>query len=614
MHSSKLGQYSFKSVTTLVLLALWVASVAFVVFSSRGGANAIEIQSGDYALHMIAVEGYHHTATSAQEPLPDVAEMNTYPRWSHATVGYSSAVLGISPLQSIQIWDLILIVSGCLILALRVVQSADERPSYIGIVVCVLFLLASSYAGFGFSGHVEGNFFFPQLFGTVLAMGCLLLLQRVNLDVLIAGGVIFLVGGLCLPNIHLLPAIWFTLAALIHLVLTGNNWKKAIATCCVVGLACLYIWFGGSGSSMLKMANNNGAFLTSFGDLKAYGDHPANVITHVVFVVAIVIYFKYAKSTWQTARSRLIPYSGLIAVSILVIAQAALYFLRDQGSVYAIMKYSYIFSCEIAVLLISTAKTTAVSSSRVPKTIGPEIVLLLIVCALFLAQRPFISTPYDQTTLIKVREKLVELRGTLDPNNRKYPQFSSFEYPVNFYLALAVMRIPEDKRTVDWIRRGAMGEEQFTWPADKGMDPLLGEDLKKMPAPSAHYAYTVQLRTTLPLEESMPSAVKVPRHSVVNVEIVMPYLEDFSLAKQLPGKKGEVTFGLHAFDASGKSIFEGRNTLERVQTDKGIVLQTKIMLDDLPPSAIRLDFSPVQEWITWFCWKEKPNLTQIYLD
>jgi hypothetical protein len=65
---------------------------------------------------------------------------------------------------------------------------------------------------------------------------------------------------------------------------------------------------------------------------------------------------------------------------------------------------------------------------------------------------------------MEMRERLLRVKGTFDPGHRGYPQFSSFDYDRNFYLAAAVMRIPLDGRTFRWLLRGAVGEDVFVWP------------------------------------------------------------------------------------------------------------------------------------------------------
>jgi hypothetical protein len=59
---------------------------------------------------------------------------------------------------------------------------------------------------------------------------------------------------------------------------------------------------------------------------------------------------------------------------------------------------------------------------------------------------------------------LLALQPTIDPGERFYPQFPSLDYDQNYYLAIAVMRIPHDQRTIRWLLRGATGETPLALP------------------------------------------------------------------------------------------------------------------------------------------------------
>ena len=146
---------------------------------------------------------------------------------------------------------------------------------------------------------------------------------------------------------------------------------------------------------------------------------------------------------------RLIPYSGTIAIIVLICLQSALYCGLHQGSIYAIVKYSYLLAIEGALLISSIGPFLRIDSEKL--LLRTPAFKLSCVILFFCAQGPVFMTLDDQTSLMQMRNKLLRVEGTLDRNHRTYPQFPGVDYDRRFYLASAVMRIPRDQRTLSWL-------------------------------------------------------------------------------------------------------------------------------------------------------------------
>jgi hypothetical protein len=309
---------------------------------------------------------------------------------------------------------------------------------------------------------------------------------------------------------------------------------------------------------------------------------------------------------WQTIRHTLVPYSGLIAASTLVCLQGISYLTLRRGSVYAVTKYTYLLALEVSVLVVSVRQPFMDGMGRFLRqhsswaSIGCVIVF-------FGAQGPFIATPYNQTLLMKVRDRLLDLGITYNPQHPVYPQFSAFDYDRNYYLAISVMRIPRDDRTNRWLLGGAVGEEAFTWPTSGPFGrPPLGEDPAMSVAPSKYYGYTAHL-TPAEGKQLAPMTFQMRRPDILTVNINAPYQQRFKLATSIPAPKGFVILGYRTFDKASKPIEEGRSLLIR----EGSTWHARIRLSRMPPSLGAIEFSPVHEYITWFYWQQQPNISRL---
>lgn len=596
-----------------MLLAMLVVNLA-----SDFGRNSVEINSGDFGLHMIAVETVYHnnlaTSTLNEKPL-DGGDMATYPQWSHFLVGYTAALMEADPLRVMQVWISVFLVLGALIMALRLVFVKQTLPTFPAMLSLVFYLATCAYIGFGLSGHIERNFFFPQFIGTVVAIGAYDIFWRLKLNPYIAIMLVLVVGILILPNMHLIPSLWFTLAALITIFFQAERLWLATLLCFSAGLICLYAWTGhgvGSGLAMIKMADINGWLLTRYGILSHSGIECIIGMALIFLTLAIIVIAALRSGPWDLIRLKFVPHSGLFAVCLLITAQLFMYLVMKQGSIYAITKYFYLLATELAVLIAVLNKPVVIGFNSYIKG-HYSLYSTICIILLFIAQAPILWAPYDQSKLMQVRSKLVSVRKTLDPYNRVYPQFTAFDYAQNFYLAVAVMRIPSDTRTANWIQRGAIGETSFEWPDGYGIDASLGDDPAKRLYPRLKYEYSISLKSDKSIVEMAPGALILKRPDYLHVEIIMRYHDDFKLATNFLGRKGEVAFGIQAFDDANGRLIERRSLLVRKQTPQGVILSTDIQLTDLPSSVSRIDFGPVQEYVTWFSSQSPTNYSRFVI-
>ena len=597
-----------------IIFAVWLVSVLACMATSHFGRYAIATMSGDWAGHMLLAETYFHNVK-----LPDNSPLKwadeglegglaaNYPHLSSSAVAVIAYYFDLNPLRSIQAWSLVLLLTGCLFTAIRVVYVRKHMLSSGTLLLTAAWLAACSYCGFGLRGHVQENFFFAQFFGTVLAICGLAILQRHRpIGPLTLLGVI-LWGGIVLPNSHLVPAIWFILAAVLQIFLVEERVRRALVECGIVIVACGVLATGPASTAMLQAANHNGWLLIRFCQLSEHPVCLAAGLGLVLLVIAAALGRLLQTHRGQALRAALVPYCGLIAVSGLIILQGTLLLALHRGSIYAVAKYIYIVALEMAMLVSSIELPLREAADRFlqPHRSWAKAVCVVI---LFLAQAPFIGTPYDQELLMQVRERMMQLGIRYNPEHRVYPQFPALDYPRNFYLAIGVMRIPRDSRTWRWLRGGGQGEESFAWPMNNpyGLPPL-GEEAAMVVASNFDYSYTVRVTDGEGKALSTAAPVKLP--VVLKIDMDVPHANQFKLAPQIPATKGFVSLGYLLLDKSFKQITEGRSVI----TGVGTKWHSEIVFQKLPPEVAAIEFSPVHELITWFFSKQPPDMQRIVL-
>lgn len=415
---------------------------------------------------MAAVETFYHNGALSPQQQPLDNPMGKYPEWSFRLVASMARLLDLNPLRSIQIWAIVWLILGCYVIAVRLSFLGNTPPPGT-IVITAAYLAICAFLGFGIRGHIEGNFFFGQLGGTVLAVAGLTVIQCFIADATVTSLFTVLLGGIVLPNFHLVPAVWLTAAGMIVIILRTPDRKLALLCSFLVGIINVLSWAPQGGSRMAEISNNNGWFLTRLGQLSDRGPAVAVGLGAVLLILLFAFIRLLQRRPAAGIFMSLVPYAGTIAVCLLICLQSAIYLGWQRGSVYAITKYLYLLAGEGAVVLISLRLPAPGLENAVFR--NPALATVASVLLLFCAQGPFMATPDDQTSLMNVREKLLHVRASFNPEHRTYPQIPGLDFDRNYYLAIAIMRIPLDGRTDAWLRRGTVGEEAFVWPAQAQM-------------------------------------------------------------------------------------------------------------------------------------------------
>jgi hypothetical protein len=466
-----------------ILVGIWAFFVFIALWMCQFGRYAIPATSGDFALNMQGIETRYYNATlpAGQSPL-DSGDAEHYPHWSFDLVAHTALFLDLNPLRAQQVWISIALVSGAFLVALRLMFVPARPPSVMGVLLAAVFLAACAFMGFGLPGHVVQNFFFAALFGTVLAIGAFTLLEHIRstrVGVLIG---IIIVGGIVLPNVHLAPAVWFISSALLFIFFEEINIKLAVLKCIVVGGITTFFLMQTEGATMIQHSQNNGWFVTRLGNITLDGASVAIVLSIVLLLVLVALLIRIRNGGAGTVRQRLAPYSGLLAVCGLICLQGSLHVFLNQGSVYAVVKYSYLLVIEVAALVASIRWP---SIGRVEEWFNrnPDSSRILAVLLLFVAQMPFVDVSYDQTTLMKYRERLLEIRDSIDYGRHQFPQFSGLGLTRNYYLAVAVMRIPRDAAMAEWLKRDGQGADPFVLPGGNAVASAVREKEVAPPPP-----------------------------------------------------------------------------------------------------------------------------------
>jgi hypothetical protein len=573
----------FNKQSSVLLLLVYVLLICSVLVQSRMGRYATPILGVDWAHHMSLVETlYSDGDRDVNDRIGNLAEMSGYPDGSHWAVVYLANFCHISPLQSIQIWVGVLTLTASFLLVLKwnlYIHSLPGHNIWLRYVLLAAWALFAAYMGVNASGHTASNFFFAQLFGTVIAIGVHYLLQRGGLHGTIRVCLVIVTAGVLLPNIHLLPAVWFLTASLLCLFAEAETLSQRLRTCiAVVGTVGACWWTNTSVWRMVKIAENNGDFVIRSGIVKSSAI--------ILFPTALVLLCAVWALVWtqrtglMTARRYLSQTSGLISVLVLVLLQATTLLIAGRQGTYSLAKYLYFLSFEVPAILVFVPVPFEKYlfprfGSFSSKTWTPVALGLLFLC-----QAPFVSYVYDQTTLLRVRDKLVDYRSRYMGGDRKYPEFPELSPPMNYYLATGLMRIPRDQRTEAWfVGSHATG--------DRSIEPAA------LTSAAGKYDYR------LTLTESDRSQLGSGLPERLHFAVVIPQVSSFAFARALPTKRGEVALGYHAINKTGVVLYEGRSILSAIPGTKG-GFESYVATNTLPPGAVALRVGIVEENITWF--------------
>jgi hypothetical protein len=175
---------------------------------------------------------------------------------------------------------------------------------------------------------------------------------------------------------------------------------------------------------------------------------------------------------------------------------------------------------------------------------------------------------------------------------RRYPQFQGFPAGANYYLAIGVLEIPTDARTMRWyVEKSTTGEADLS----------LGQVI-----PAKCYRYSITLfngqQRKLPAGELGATYIgKIgPSLFPIVARVALPFGSTFQIAEKLPVGPAEVALGYVLRAPDGRPLREERSVLRPVRAGETTLFSATIPAPETEPSATSIDIGLVQERITWF--------------
>jgi hypothetical protein len=501
--------------------------------------------------------------------------MALYPDWPHRAVALAATNFGISAIQALSLISSLLIILGSILAAIRIVRSTNGYASVLTVVSIGVALYSLTSIGLSLSGHIRYNYFYPQLFSTVAALAFFYVLDSYEQQTISALVLIVVVGGIILPNLHLIGALWFSTAALIRTLTvtpSGVTWRRAgrIAAGAAILLA---VWkLSPAVSSMIEISGNNGEFDIASGAESASIIYTLFGVGALLLASAVVVELRKGGLLWGVVYR----HSGLIAILGLGLSQVVVWSFRQAGSPYAVLKYAYILAFEICSTVAYLAAETDAPTARQLKPMA----LLGLTAFFFLLQDPFLNYTIDQGPLIRfyagLNSKWQELRSV---QPRRYPQFPFFSIPQNYYLAISALRYPRDAITENWaLNTSNSGVEALSWDSAA--------------FPPAWYAGSIRLGSGLDSRVSTPGRVEI--------EVELAQGERFEVANRIPAKPGEIVVGFRMYGAAGEQLHEGRALLVAKSGSARRRYTSTLELAEFRSRAHRVEVGVVHEFISWF--------------
>jgi hypothetical protein len=452
------------TILPVVAMAIWCRHL--VVQSDYGRAITTLINV-DWAHTLALVESY------ALDNFRDVShgnlgEMSVYPPFSHWTVATVARWCDAPPpqvLQNLSLASLVLGCAGCACLWTRACMKPGTRP--LAAVLSLIALGLASWWGLGFSGMLVPNFFFPQAFGTTLAIITFLVVDAVaRKGKWVSRSFALALSLPCLWLLlatHLVPSCWFAGAVILSLSLRIHGWRirvpAGLALAAVFG--SLVVMSPGL-AGMRSIAGNDGLML--FHGFQEFSDHQLALIGRwsLFIVCGWTVYrlFTARRSFWVNVADQAAP----LAAFAVFFVQWALFGLAGQGSAYAVKKTLLMVGPTFSLLFLDLGRRAdpSLSTGLWARGRGPLVAGLF--AASFFAQRLEMNSPYDQRPLFEARRALLPYRYRIftTPTGRAYPQ--SMQPVMNYYLAIAVLGYPRDADTMGWFLEGTQGRTPLELP------------------------------------------------------------------------------------------------------------------------------------------------------
>jgi len=538
---------------------------------------------------------YSDGARDIHDPLGNLKEMSAYPDLSHWMVVYVAKFLAINPLAALQLWVGVLCITAALLVALKL----DQCVSTLGLTSAVLprvlmlgWLGVATGLGLSLPGHITFNFFFAQLFGTVIAVAAYLWITRVKMPEPVLYCIIICFGGIVLPNAHLVPSVWFVLASVIYVAGTRETWRGRATGVGSFLLPVGLCWYSNPAvMQMIRIAGATGGdFVLRTGVIRSVAS--VGVVSLLGAVLVIWVLLRVRRMQSVRIVDVISSQSGLIAVVALMLVQTLIVVVGGRGDAYGVAKYLYIFCLEFPSGICLACAVLGLGAGQNRGVRWQNAVSWASLALFFTFQAPFPRFPYDQSNLIEISNALRENRKVMKLEGRRYPQFGVLTSAMNYYLAIGILRIPRDAQTMRWfVEAHGTGESPLppNWLAQAG----------------STYAYQLSLD-----KGAVEDALKTGRDILVHVKI--PNASKFRLANRLPTKAGEVVLGYRWVDKKGETLVEGRSILRNEDgSPEEFVANIPGKKPSENTSALRVGV--VQEGIDWFNTKQGRALEEVRL-
>ena len=447
----------------LILAAIYVFLVLMVIVQSKSGRLATPLLGVDWAHSMTLIETLYSDGTrDLNDAAGNLQEMSKYPDMSHWAVVYLAKVLEISPLFAIQIMVGVLCITGAFLVALKLELWAQMSPSLISRALVLVWLGITVAVGLNLQGQIKYNFFFAQLFGTVIAIAANLIVTRVRMPEPLLLSTIICFAGIVLPNAHLVPTVWFLLSSMIYLCGKHETWsRRAILAAAVLAPVGLSWFVNPSVMQMIRIGGAGGDFWLSTVLVRS-----SIYIALVCLLSAGVLIFVLMRSRRADASKQwsemISSQAGFVAVVFLLITQI-LVVMVGRGEVYSVAKYLYIFCLEFPSVIYLAASVLGPKSKQQLTTRWQSALSWAAMGLFFLFQLPYPAFTYDQTALVEITDSLRENSKVKKLQERGYPQFEGLSSAMNYYLAIGILRLPRDARTMHWfVEAHGVGETPLT--------------------------------------------------------------------------------------------------------------------------------------------------------
>lgn len=453
----------------LAIIAGLIFLTVIGVLMSHGGQQGISGRGADWAHHLSLIEtllqdGNRETIKTTGR----LGEMAVYPPLTHWMCALVSRLFHLPPPRMLQLLCLFWAYAGCLLLGIRYVRAIESQQHHSRGNRALTFLIlivagGLSFCGFGIFGHLVFNFFYPQLVATVMAMWFLELVKKYrNLPF---SGMLVLVHilGSFLLCTHLLAGLWFYLAAYLIVIPVEQGWKKSVGVSFGFGLTSgLVIGFNPYVSAMIHISENDGVFGVITGRLESRS--LLILVYGLALALGIGLCMAAYKQGFTNLSNFLRTHAGFLSIVLLASANIFVLLLFEMSSWYSITKYLLIFACELPIALISLwryiFRPTPSESRQMPGRAFPVwgIMLFLIV------QIPWGRWIHNDMDLLTYRQQLLQVRTLETEGGRVYPQFQELLCEENYYLAISILHIPRDERTMHWFAQGCTGETPLKVP------------------------------------------------------------------------------------------------------------------------------------------------------